>query len=660
MKGLLFLLVFISTTAFGQLKCCFVFFPNHVVTDSTVTYFSPTSPLQNVARSDSAYTVNVTVPYGFAFPTLTMRSMNAARSVMATAVGSSIISTFHFKTDTVNTYELKVQSTDLLSYGTSATSQNLASATFPMSFTTQTGITKFFAGKTLRLISTADNTNYVEGIVSGYVSGTGVVTLSSGTIGGTGTHTDWLIKRPNVNTIIPGVCSVQPGRFSQAQADLVIDVATYGISNINGGGTDRTAGYKIFFKGTKSGTPTIQAYGWHSSNADNPVIFQFYNCTMTSSNGATQLVRFDDIIGVVITGTTTENTAYGLQVTRTAGNTENFYWIVSGSKNVTVAGLQMDNGVYTQGGSGFVIQVQNNATWNNNTTHDDRVAFYNCNALNTGAEGYYFNHTNDDLVPPAIKGRWLIVYNCNSNHTSNEGFQSGGWDHFQIFRNTWLDAGLRNTVGQMNAWVIKDGEHDGAYFMNYGQSNNDIVQAFNNRTGGNIEIFSNLFITTGGVGMQNCLFRLAQSTRFTQIKYHLRNNTTIARTNDNEQYSLYNDPTYPPNTMTATEWYAGENVFVSTVTTGAVSHNSYVTTNTIVNNKAYLTSNIGTILYKNQAGGDYRIGLPTSPLFNTTRNATINAAMVHPLAGYDYYGNAFNASNVASGHDAGMTMMWKY
>lgn len=664
MKGLLFFLLFVSTAALGQLKCCFTaapLYPNHTITDSTVSWTQTSTGGYGTMRADSAYTGTVVVPYGYAYPTVITKSMDKANTLISTTVGTGTSVTVPFLgMDSVNTYELHVTSHDVLSYGISTTSVNLASAAFPISFTTSVGLTNFYIGKTVKIGSLANWSNYVEGIVSGYNSGTGSLTLSSGTIGGTGTHTDWVIRRPDLDWVLPGFGSCQPGRFSEAQANLVIDMATYGISSINGGDVDRSAAtYKIFVKNSKSGSVAWAAFGWYGG-VMTPVIFQFYNASITSSTGAVQIMKFSDCKNIVISGSTTANSRYGLAITRTAGNTENFYFEAFPSKNVIISGIHVDNGVYTQGGSGFVVmQVQNSATWNANTTSNDRVLMYNLLAENCGAENFYLNHTSDDASPPFIQGKYWFVYNCDAVNGKNEGMQTGGINHLEVFRNSWTGTGLGAVSGQMNIFVIRDGIKNGFYYMNSGQNAHDITQAFNNRTGGNVEMFANKWETTGGTGLQNSLFRLAQSALYTQIKYHSYNNTTIALTNDNEQYSLYNDPTYPPSTMTATEWYADANVFVSTVTTGAVSHNSYVTTNTLVNNKAYLTSNLATIKFKNTITKDYHIAF-NSPLMNFARNSTINAAKVHHLAGYDNEGYAYNLSNPAAGCYAGVTSMFKY
>lgn len=75
-------------------------------------------------------------------------------------------------------------------YATSTTSLSVGTGT--KTPTVQTG-KAFIQGMPITMYQTTNTANYMSGTVTSYVSGTGVLTLSIATSGGSGTYTNWTI-----------------------------------------------------------------------------------------------------------------------------------------------------------------------------------------------------------------------------------------------------------------------------------------------------------------------------------------------------------------------------------------------------------------------------------------------------------------------------------
>ena len=89
--------------------------------------------------------------------------------------------------------------------GTSTTSMTIGTGT--KSFTTQTG--KAFAiGASVQIARTSAPTNWMNGVVSAYDSGTGAMTVESAAANGSGTYTDWTISVSGPGSSVSGSTSI--------------------------------------------------------------------------------------------------------------------------------------------------------------------------------------------------------------------------------------------------------------------------------------------------------------------------------------------------------------------------------------------------------------------------------------------------------------------
>lgn len=469
---------------------------------------------------------------------------------------------------------------------------------------------------------------------------------------------------PDLDFLLPGEFTCVPV-FTRAQADRILTLSGTTVSGGSSssdwtdyaswsGGTKH--GFKIWVEGTYNGTGRpLNFFYWRSTDPMNPVNVIFDNVSITTT--IAQSIPFGSSQNIIFNGCHDEAVQYGLTVNKAAGGVgENIYCTPSDSThesyNWTMCGMHVDNGAYTNGGTGFVMQMTNNATFNANTYTFTRLTVFNMLMENVNNEAYYVGHTRDtDAVPYAKLGNCLY-YQCNSNHSRNEGFQMGGHIQAEVFRSTWLDSGLGGEGGQDNNWQLNGGNKDGYVFMNRGSTAHGMTQQFPSVTGRNMECFSNILETTSTSIVQNWLISFVQSNLYADILYSSYNNLIIALGNTNELFSLYGAPA-----STVCKVYGDGNVFVSLNTTQAVSHASYNLANTIMNNKTYLSNQIDDLLFFNVGTKNYRLATLDSPLFSFTRNSTAVAARIHPWANYDYYGYKYVATNLACGPDGGFELM---
>lgn len=456
---------------------------------------------------------------------------------------------------------------------------------------------------------------------------------------------------PNLDWVSPGEFTVLPALFTQGTADVVWDLSAGSVIK-DGLNTDRGAtGYKIWLKGTCSGTQVFNMFSWISTVSTKPIHVICDSANITSSNGSVQLCKIGSNQNLIIDGCYNEAIQYGLQINRTGGFTENLYITAdNGATGYMVCGAHIDNGSNTYGGSGFVIQMFNGTTTNDNVYRFNYGCVFNCLVENTRAEGFYVGHTIDDASPPFARLTYWRYYRCNSNHTYNEGFQMGGHITTEIFDCNWQDAGLSGTSGQINDFVWRPGNDHVSMYKCHGKTTADLIQMFNMLTGGDCEFFSNYFETTGS-GVVQWLYRLSQSIVYSTIYYGVFNN--VIRVNTGTCFQLYNDPTYYPSTMTM-KWYADGNVLLSDTTTNYTLFNSFSIASSIFNNLAY--TSVATPGFVNEAVQNYRPASTSSPLLGFIRNSTALASRVHWLSNYDYDGYLYMSGNLACGPFSGWSL----
>lgn len=458
-----------------------------------------------------------------------------------------------------------------------------------------------------------------------------------------------------VDKVFYGEVICLPALFTEGTADEVWDL-TAGSVIKNGNFTDYSAtGRKIWLKGTSSGTNVFNMFNWQNNNALKLIHVITSNATINTSNTGVQSCKFGGPLqNILIDGCSDETVQYGLKVNKigTSSHTENIYITTDGViNNFIMCGFYVNNGTYTSGGSGCVVQMFNASTNNDNVYRLNRLTLFNSLVENCGAEGYYIAHTWDADTPPFAKIVHGLYIRCNSNHTSNEGWQWGGNIDSEILNSTWLDTGKSNVDGQRNAFVLRPGCQNVYMYGCTGISNYDITFLEPNVTGTNSEIFSNVFRSTNGAFVQGLLLRFAQS-NVTGIEYQgIFNN--IFRIATGAIGQLYNAPGSPPTTIM--NLFFDSNLLITDTTNNYTLNNGFTIANSTINNKTIL--NVNTAGFINPAIDDYRPSSLAASMFGFAKTIS-TGTRIHPYANRDINGDTFaSGANYAAGPYSGVDYM---
>lgn len=661
MKKLLLLLYFVSSFCFGQQRGIFTsgFTPTTDTTIHAPVFHNASYTHKIVHDPDDAGPLGVrgdgviVMPYGYASPTWEVQMQNLARTVIASGTGQLVRPVFYFLTlDTANVYALRVKGGPSSVLTTSATSKALSGLTLPQTYTVATGLTTIRTGMVLRLASAAVPTDYVEAIVTSYTSGTGALIMSaSGTpvVSGTGTHTDWNVQLPDIDYIFPGEWTVYPHKVTAANAAHVINLAAFSSPSTAGTWTN-TPGDTWYFYGALTSN-YVNIFYQRSDDPTNPIIMAFDNASITNS---TYLLRLGENKNLVIDGMTNEAVQYGLILTKTGGggSQENIYINVDDNvhsgRGLMMGGVSSDNNSYLLGGTGLVIQVANNGTFNGTNTDSRYYTLFNMLLQNTGNETIYLGHCCS-TSPQSIVLKNLFVYHITTNHSGNESCQMGTSYYAEVFGNTWNDSGLNNSGGQNYNNQFNINCRYISWYMNQGTGAYELYQAVATEYAYNTEMWANRFESTKASGASATFWHLGQNTVYPFVYYGVAYNTIVKKTDI--VFQIYNDLT-PTTTM---KFYADLNVLQSNTVTQSSYNNGFNSATTIMNNKAY--SSTTTALYVNPGAGDYRPRSLSSPMFASTPNATAVAARVHPWVDYGLDGGKRNPANKCAGAYSGVWLM---
>lgn len=656
----LFLLL-LPLASFGQLKCCFssATGPTTDTTIHTVSFVSTTSPVQNIARSDSVWAGTITVPYGYLNPSWELIAHTQARTVVATGSGITVSHTFSYLgTDTVNVYTLHV-------------------------VTQRVGINSHGAAY------------------------------------------------PTVDWMLPGAVTCLPARFSQAQADVVIDVSQ-SYTNSNSNFTDFAAtGRKIFVKGvTPNGTSTTSKdlssvaspqtfttatglawtagrlvkissnaapntnyinatvssynsgsgalavtwaggqlfgtgvhtdwdielrevwdpYYWYSSDPLKPVIFEYYNVTIKST-----AIRFKggESQGVIHDGQISEQYQWGVTLLtgHGANGTECLYFEEADgthpSKNIEFSGFHIDNIAHATGGTGVRFHP-NNGTFNATNWVATHIVIHDFLVENANNEAIYLGETTDANTPAYFKHQWCKVYHMSTNHSHNEGIQVGSWYDSEIFKITCLDTGLGAAGGQDYNTQYSLGNRRAYWYMLSGVTDNSGFQGFTGLNGGDQEMMA--CIIAAKTLAASTIIKLYHNNTYTDLHYRFLHNTFV--TPSQSWFNLYNDVSLGAVNATLHVW-TNLNAIVSNTTTQHTNNSGFDDSQSVFNNKQYSSSS--TPLFIDFANNNFRPRSLSSPLFGSTTNTSDPSTFW--AKDYDFDGYKYLSTNEASGAHSGIPLM---
>lgn len=461
--------------------------------------------------------------------------------------------------------------------------------------------------------------------------------------------------KPDLWFLLPGEITCLPAIFTSGTADTSFDLATGSFAGMASNWTDFAAtGKKLYVHGTYTGSGTPNFFYWLSSSATHPIHVIFHSCVV---NGSSYLLKLGENHNFIIDGCDDETVPYGLVCNKTSGGINECVYITPAdsshdSINWIVGGIHVNNGSYLQGGTGFVTQMVNNATWNDSTTRFSNLTFFNLLIENTQNEGLYLGHTVEGSSPAFIKLSNVLLYRITTNHTGNEGLQIGGIVGGEMFKCQALDSGLTNTAGQNYNTQFSMANSGMTWYMNFGQTTLNQFQAFTGQTGGDTEMFANVWISTQGSGTNNNFWHNDNNSLHTSIYYGVGYNTWLLNTG--RVFQMYDDATFGAPTSKL-KMYTDGNVVVSDQATEFSYNSGFDSSQTIMHNLVYTSS--ATPQFANLALYNLRPSSLSSPMFGFTPNSTALAARVHPWFEYDFDGYKRNPANRCGGAFSGVPLM---
>lgn len=447
-----------------------------------------------------------------------------------------------------------------------------------------------------------------------------------------------------------------PALFTEAQASVVWDLSTTGITYRDNNLVDRTA-YRVYIKGVGSTAGYLGLEEWVSTDLHRPVHFLFAPTAgvpaTINSSGAYCLRVNQNCKNILIDGMADPTVPYGLKLAMpgTGNRAQPFYIEAStnAGSNASTAGSSIwVCGVEIQGNniSSAGIKVD---TANTNTVGYDAylntgaggalfgLNVFNCKVQGTVDEGIYFGYVSDLRLggPPAYAHAPLvgtIIFNLQTINTGGDGMQMGAsMFDAEVHNNTVINAGTRNDNSHKNAMQLSSGCRNTKLFRNRVDTAQNLFSFFTGRGGTNVEVFANLFVSAATTGNVNNFIVLYQNEYLPSISYKFYSNT----------YRLANEVPFEvwdlDNTVTTTfsPFVSANNLLVCNTLTQYKVMNAPVQTGWTINN--YQVTNIATPGFVNAGAGDYHIANTSSPAFR----AQVAVTKGHFLSNHDFEGIKF-------------------
>jgi len=259
---------------------------------------------------------------------------------------------------------------------------------------------------------------------------------------------------------------VLPAKFNEAGADVVWDLSS-STSYKDGAYTDRP-GYKIFIKGTHTGSGYLAFEQWRSSNPKNPIVMQFSDVAkVTINTSSAYLIQANfDCQNLIIDGSANDSEDYGFTGTFTTAGSQGVRiqpadpaagsTLLTAGYNIAIVGIEIDGN--RSGGSG--INVNFDSVTGSVIEYDTwsflGFSMSNCRMFDTTDEGMYIGRFNDQLVSgyakPSITGAsisWNIV-----DTSGGDGFQFGILFDSDISNNTGINLNWRNATSHRNLFQL--------------------------------------------------------------------------------------------------------------------------------------------------------------------------------------------------------------
>lgn len=428
--------------------------------------------------------------------------------------------------------------------------------------------------------------------------------------------------------------TVYPALFTEGEADEVWDLSSGGIGSHSGGHINRP-GYKIFVKGTYSGSSPLQLYWWSNNDESDPIhlLFDPSSQVQLTSSYATPFSIGADIQNMIIDGSGNESIEYGFKISSTGAGQVVYILGGDGSstlgtagKNIRISGLDIDGNNVSS--AGITIQTSGNATLNYSTYWFDTFHLHHCRVQNTFDELFYLGHFTDSPNPtyswsPIING---MCYNLIGINGGNDGYQYGSFINSQNWNIYINNAGTRDQPDHRNALQWSNGNRNCSLFMSYFEGASAGFSGFSGLYGTDQEFFSNIFNITGGSSKVRMFFRLDENDSVSNVSYKFFNNTMMFSAG--VPFELWKATAGV--TTTGNPFVMADNLVGSNTVTTYSTFNSF-NSGWIIDNQLQYTD---TTLFDFVGPDNYHLASLSSPAFRAKTSFT----KVHPLSDYDYEG----------------------
>jgi len=444
---------------------------------------------------------------------------------------------------------------------------------------------------------------------------------------------------------------VYPALFTEGAADLVWNFSSGGMGYKDGGGTDRV-GYQIFIKGTYTGTSYLGIEDYRSSDPTQPVhiLVDPANLVEINSSNAWCLRINKDCQNLIFDACGDRSLRqYGLKCTITDAGGSQAIMIqpadtASGSttssagKNITIGGIEVDNG--RNGGSGFNVNFDTagNATINYDNWSFNGLNVHNMYIHDTTDEGFYIGRFNDALVTGYAKPKVNNMVFCHNRveESGGDGYQFGIVFNSEIHNNRGVNLNWRNATDHRNLIQLVACAETFVYRNNLSWNSTEggstLWNISTGRGGNTINFWANV-LNNQFTGSHINGFINIEETEYgnDEIEMNIYNNTILL--NFENSIEVWNKTSSPVVTTVLNPLRIVDNVIFNDNDPDEIAYfNSPNQSGYTISNLFNQTSSY--FGFTNFAGGDYKPSSLSSAMFGSRTSFT----KTHPCANQDIEG----------------------
>jgi hypothetical protein len=297
--------------------------------------------------------------------------------------------------------EMNAYGGKLNSFSTNSTSStSLEIGTGSKSLTVTTG-KSYVTGMYIRVVSTSTPTNYMQGTVTSYNSGTGALVFNSEIVGGSGTIASWTISMSASPSNI-----INQGNSSVA----VTDTGSNGKVVINTEGTDRVTVDSSGNVGIGTSSPT---YKWQITGSSATDVKAYVGNTNTTTGAYAEFEANGQL--------TNQYCLFGTE--RVAGPTASHYLWGGGAFPLAFYTNDTERMRITSGGEVYIAGTTDQGAYN-----------LQCNGTGVWGAGAYVNGSDErikDDIEPIVSGLDVVeklnpvTYRYKESWTKDQSVQTG-------------------------------------------------------------------------------------------------------------------------------------------------------------------------------------------------------------------------------------------